>query len=1121
MFFILSGLAVLPLLAGSGSQPAAGSDQKPSSAALQRAAELSALGASEDPDAASKIKRALSDDEWYVRGHAAVALARLRSGSTSAATPDDLEPLLLDNSWFVRAAAVEGLAVSEHPGAGVVLARLLDPADPYLCSKAAVALGHLRYAASAEALIKLLGNEVDPIKRAAAGALGRLKEPRAVDPLVALLKDQSVETRAMAAVALGAIGEARARGPVEEAAEIAKKEDPDSSWQYAGALYRLGNHDGLALVAAGLKSDYADIRLAALGDLVEFADPNSIPALVDAATPSRDSLAAPELIQAELVFRVKVAASLSLFDDDRARQALSTMLGDPNPGVRASAVSAIAKASARFDKSASAEVGPRRAALTASLDSIVRMLRKEQSPLVLAAIMKSIVLFDRDAASDALLGTFEAGGLKDPNIQQALSALGVNAETASAKLSGPDLNDRVRAAETLGRLGDPRAVGPLVDTLKTARETKLIVGAARALGMLGDRRAVGPLIASSHSEDVQVRTASIAALGRLGDDAADDTLFAAARDKEPVVREAAVESLARLGISAERLAADASAPGWQTRAAALGMLARLGGAQAVSISMGALADPDERVRAESARGLGVLGDQRAVDALIPALKDRGAEVRYQAAVALGRFRDSRAIAPLTASLADNDSRVSAAAAESLARMQDPAAFRLLLDSLRSPDWRLRARAAQVLMRVPAATSSAGAVPPLVEALRDKDLVVRYYAAEALVAAGAPAVAQVAELMRTGRYIEQERAARVLGRIGPPAVDSLIKLVQDRNAPPETRAGAARILGVIGDRRAVDPLLGLLRDERYFVRQQGARALGRIGNPAIDSLVQMARSSLPAAREAAIEALGSLYLERGYDSGSGPVTIGSPPSTVLPTAKSTNTIDPRALETIAAGLKDPSPMVQAAAVRALGETGSERAAELLMGLLRDESSPLRAQASSALGKIGKAGLPRLIAALKDPRPSVRALASEALGEQRSGDSVLALVDLVTNDSSAARAAGVEALGKIGAPAGLNAILLVMRTGSVTVRRKSIVALIHFPDPRVVDALIFELGDKDDEARQAAASALGEVGDERALAQLERVADNDSNADVRSASVSAIERLQARLRHPSSTAKEPRQ
>ena len=51
---------------------------------------------------------------------------------------------------------------------------------------------------------------------------------------------------------------------------------------------------------------------------------------------------------------------------------------------------------------------------------------------------------------------------------------------------------RWKAAESLGRLGDPRAVQPLIDTLWDD-DARVRLKAAWALGMLGDPKALGPL----------------------------------------------------------------------------------------------------------------------------------------------------------------------------------------------------------------------------------------------------------------------------------------------------------------------------------------------------------------------------------------------------------------------------------------------------------------------------------------------------------------------------------------------------------------------------------------------------------------------------------------------------
>jgi HEAT repeat protein len=383
----------------------------------------------------------------------------------------------------------------------------------------------------------------------------------------------------------------------------------------------------------------------------------------------------------------------------------------------------------------------------------------------------------------------------------------------------------------------------------------------------------------------------------------------------------------------------------------------------------------------------------------------------------------------------------------------------------------------VLARVAVEGPLEEAVTPLAQALRDKDPVVRYHAAEALIAQGAIAVPSVIEILRSPRESDRERACRVLWRIGPPAVDSLIAALQEKGTVAEVRASAAYALGVIGDKRAIKSLTSLLRNERYFVRQQAARALGQMGEAAVDQLLEMASSSAPGTREAAIEALGS--------------------------GGST-----RALDRVIDALSDSNANVRAAAVRALGESSSERAVSPLIAVMREESSTLRAQASVSLARLGPVALPKLIALLADSQPSVRQLAAEALGDIGSREAVAPLVQLIETDPSGARLEAISALGKIGDPAAVDAILSLCRSGSVAVRKRAIGALARIRDRRSVEALTTAVSDQNEEVRQSAAGGLGEIGDLRAVAQLERLADKDPSADVRAAAAQAIERINAR-------------
>lgn len=75
--------------------------------------------------------------------------------------------------------------------------------------------------------------------------------------------------------------------------------------------------------------------------------------------------------------------------------------------------------------------------------------------------------------------------------------------------------------------------------------------------------------------------------------------------------------------------------------------------------------------------------------------------------------------------------------------------------------------------------------------------------------------------------EREKIIEELGKIGEPAVESLIRALEDKNK--QVRSGAAWALGEIKDKRAVGPLIRALEDDNNIVRSESAHALGEIGD----------------------------------------------------------------------------------------------------------------------------------------------------------------------------------------------------------------------------------------------------------------------------------------------------
>jgi hypothetical protein len=128
------------------------------------------------------------------------------------------------------------------------------------------------------------------------------------------------------------------------------------------------------------------------------------------------------------------------------------------------------------------------------------------------------------------------------------------------------------------------------------------------------------------------------------------------------------------------------------------------------------------------------------------------------------------------------------------------------------------------------------------------------AVAALSALGAPAVGPLVARLGESRP-GAEPAAHALAGIGAAALDALVAATKDERA--EVRRRSVDALGEIGDGRAVDPLLALLREEPdRRVRASAAKALGRMPDGVIGPLVTLLKDDSPELRRTAAEALGS-------------------------------------------------------------------------------------------------------------------------------------------------------------------------------------------------------------------------------------------------------------------------
>ena len=104
-----------------------------------------------------------------------------------------------------------------------------------------------------------------------------------------------------------------------------------------------------------------------------------------------------------------------------------------------------------------------------------------------------------------------------------------------------DHNVRFAAALALGRVGDSRAVNPLISALED--QPRVREAAAKALGEIGDPSAVRNLIAALEDADWEISSTIAKALGKIGDPRATKPLINLLRDKSKNVRWPASQAL--------------------------------------------------------------------------------------------------------------------------------------------------------------------------------------------------------------------------------------------------------------------------------------------------------------------------------------------------------------------------------------------------------------------------------------------------------------------------------------------------------------------------------------------------------------------------------------------------
>src|SRR5665213_752544 len=194
--------------------------------------------------------------------------------------------------------------------------------------------------------------------------------------------------------------------------------------------------------------------------------------------------------------------------------------------------------------------------------------------------------------------------------------------------------------------------------------------------------------------------------------------------------------------------------------------------------------------------------------------------------------------------------------------------------------------------------------------------------------------------------------------------------------------------------------------------------------------------------------------------------------------------PEVQTAVLAQLKDPHKLIRGASLDALRKMDKIVDVQRLCALLRDPEIDVQNKAVDVVIKANHPDTVRyLIDVLKDENEYARRSAVEVLNEVGNAGSVKYLLQALTKDNDWwVRSRAADALGKIGGPRVIDAVLQLVQDKDEDIRRAAIEILNQTKDERAVDHLIQATHDNDWWVSERAIDALAEIGSKRALPRL---------------------------------------
>lgn len=454
-------------------------------------------------------------------------------------------------------------------------------------------------------------------------------------------------------------------------------------------------------------------------------------------------------------------------------------------------------------------------------------------------------------------------------------------------------------------------------------------------------------------------------------------------------------------------------------------------------------------------------------------------------------------------LENEDSSERYKAIEILYSLNTDQAYRLLLQALKDVSYSVRLQAATALGKL----GDKRAVEPLVQALKDDDL--GYSFNDALIELGRHALLPLLDALKTGDQEIRRRIVRVLGRLRDVNVFELLVQIFNDEEDNKVRSSIILALGDLEDSRAVTLLIQLLKDKDHEIRGSAAQALGWLkSSEATEALIETLEDQDQEVRQFAASSLGQ---------------IG----------------DKRATKPLLKALEDNDNFLRMRVAEALGRIGDREAFEPLLKIMLDDSDPACISAAEGLGKLGTIAVIPLLEILETySNDKVRQRVLLALGESGDNQAIKPLSNILSKETETLglRVGAAIALGKIGGLEALEALVTAFKDENNQIRDAAVRALGNMHDKRAIkpiikamlaeensnifgfDAALMRIGSEaveplldnlmiiNSKARSRIITILGDIGDRRILPILEYIRQTDPDNQVQITALNNIRKIE---------------